>query len=338
MKQNELSQQRSTYRACLQECFELGNFESASSILSAMKTAQVEPDAMDISLVVSTMCRNSNWKCGMDLLLREDTPRVVPVEAYDAVLSCMPSRKWKDSLQMLHVMETFPEIHPTPILSTYRAVIETCVSAQQAEQAFQILISMPRKGFKVRILLLCIVYLQLNACFPCQLTPRFIRVTRFQPTVYKFELVISALTKTMQWRRALQLFDTMDELNIPKTVVTYNTVISACARAGEVGTAKNLLQRMKRSGISPNIISFNAVMTACASTSRWKDALHILDQCHYEPGVQPDIITYTNAMRACSRGGKTNKALTLLQVVKDKKLPIDNYCYAAVIDGAYKGM
>jgi pentatricopeptide repeat domain-containing protein 1 len=137
----------------------------------------------------------------------------------------------------------------------------------------------------------------------------------------------------MLWRRALQLFDTMDEMNIQKTVVTYNTVISACARAGEVSTAKNLLQKMKRAGISPNIYSFNAVMTACATSSRWKDALHILDQCHIEPGVQPDIITYTNAMRACSRGGKTNKALTLLQVVKDKKLPIDNYCYTAVIDG-----
>jgi pentatricopeptide repeat protein len=150
MKQNGLSQQRSTYRACLQACFELGNSESASSILSAMKTAKVEPDATDISLVVATMCRNSNWKCGMDLLLGEDTPRMVPVEVYDAVLSCMPPPKWKDSLQLLRIMETSPEIHPQPILSTYHTVIETCVSAQQAEQAFQILMSISRNGFKVR--------------------------------------------------------------------------------------------------------------------------------------------------------------------------------------------
>jgi pentatricopeptide repeat domain-containing protein 1 len=154
--------------------------------------------------------------------------------------------------------------------------------------------------------------------------------------VFNFELVISALAKKLQWRRALQLFDTMDEMGIHKTVVTYNTVISACARAGEVGTAKNLLQKMKRNGVQPNIISFNSVMTACATTSRWKDALNILDLCHREPGVQPDIITYTNAMRACSRGGNTNRALTLLQVVKDKKLPIDNYCYTAVIDGTQR--
>ena len=118
-----------------------------------------------------------------------------------------------------------------------------------------------------------------------------------QPTVFSFDLVLSALAKGHSWRRALQLLDVMDDLEIPKTVVTYNAVISACARAGEVGTAKNLLAKMKKQGVPPNVMSFNAVMTACASSARWKDALSILDQCHREPGVQPDIITYTNAMR-----------------------------------------
>jgi len=146
-------------------------------------------------------------------------------------------------------------------------------------------------------------------------------------------MVISALARGRAWRRALQLLDVMDDLEIPKTVVTYNTVISACARAGEVGTAKNLLAKMRKQGVPPNVISFNSVMAACASTSRWKDALSLLDQCHREPGVQPDIITYTNAMRACAKGRQTNRALALLQVVKDRKLAIDNYCYTAVIDG-----
>jgi len=36
---------------------------------------------------------------------------------------------------------------------------------------------------------------------------------------------------------------------------------------------------------------------------------------------------------ACAKGGQSNKALSLLQVVKDKGLPLDSYCYTAVIDG-----
>eukprot|EP00543_Licmophora_paradoxa_P009771 CAMPEP_0202461078 /NCGR_PEP_ID=MMETSP1360-20130828/47667_1 /ASSEMBLY_ACC=CAM_ASM_000848 /TAXON_ID=515479 /ORGANISM="Licmophora paradoxa, Strain CCMP2313" /LENGTH=522 /DNA_ID=CAMNT_0049082991 /DNA_START=131 /DNA_END=1696 /DNA_ORIENTATION=- len=125
-----------------------------------------------------------------------------------------------------------------------------------------------------------------------------------------------------------------------KTVVTYNTVISACAKAGEVGMAKSLLQRMTKhggTGVRPDIVSFNSVISACANQSRWKDALRILDKCHRTPGVDPDIITYTNAMRACAKGGNPERALMLLQVVKDKGLRLDNYCYAAVIDACAKG-
>lgn len=118
-----------------------------------------------------------------------------------------------------------------------------------------------------------------------------------QPSTYACELVIAALSKKLQWRRALQLLDLMEELEIPRTVVTYNAVISACARAREVGMAKSLLAKMQKAGIRPNEVSFNSVIGACASTARWKDALALLDQCYREPGVTPNIYIYTNAMR-----------------------------------------
>jgi pentatricopeptide repeat domain-containing protein 1 len=146
---------------------------------------------------------------------------------------------------------------------------------------------------------------------------------------------VSSLAKKLQWRRALQLLAMMTELNVPKNVALYNTVISSCAKAREVGMAKNLLSKMRREGIPPNIYTFNSVISACAGTSRWQDALNLVDQCNREPGLTPDIYTYTNAMRACARGGKTRRALSLLQVVKDKGLPVDSYCYTAVIDGKY---
>lgn len=38
----------------------------------------------------------------------------------------------------------------------------------------------------------------------------------------------------------------------------------------------------------------------------------------------------------CIKGGKTQRALTLFQVVKDKGLPIDTYCYTAAIEACAK--
>jgi pentatricopeptide repeat protein len=39
-----------------------------------------------------------------------------------------------------------------------------------------------------------------------------------------------------------------------------------------------------------------------------------------------------SAIRACAKGGKTERALSLFQVVKDKGLPLDSYCYTAAIE------
>jgi pentatricopeptide repeat protein len=205
MKAQNITQERSSYRACLQSCFEVANAEAAKEILDAMRTAQVPPDARDIALVVATMCRNENVERGwyrkaLNLLRAtastwEEGDAVVPVEAYDAVLTCMvQEQQWKDALRLLNAMEqgyTEVSAHPLPLVSTYRIVIEVCVESNQAEQAFQTLLSMTKRGL--------------------------------EPTAYIFEIVSSALANKLQWRRVLQLLDLMDEMGVQKTVVTYNT-------------------------------------------------------------------------------------------------------------------
>ncbi len=165
MKRQGLAQQRSTYRACLQACFEVGNGASAREILRAMEQALVQPEAIDISLAVAAMCRNDKtepgwWRRALSLLRttadsRRKLEEVVPVGAYDAVLSCMAGeQQWRDALHLLNLMErgdlsgNGPR-HPHPVLSTYRAVIEACVAAQQAEQAVQLLLSIVNKGIQV---------------------------------------------------------------------------------------------------------------------------------------------------------------------------------------------
>ena len=244
MKNQNLNQEHSTYRACLQSCFEVGNGNSAMEILQSMELALVQPDATDIGLAVAAMCRHNKqeegwWEKALELLLENASPDVlVPVDAYNAVLACMVDEaRWKDALRLLREMEreslndnnhnkSKQRKHPEPTLVTYREVIECCVAANRAEQAVQVLLSMTDRG-----------------------------VT---PTVYAFELVISSLSKKLQWRRALQLLDLMEAYKVQKTVLTYNTVISAMAKAKEVAMAKNLLSRMRKEGIKPSIVTYNS--------------------------------------------------------------------------------
>jgi pentatricopeptide repeat protein len=295
MNKSGLVQVRSTYRACLQACY--SNAASAEQILNAMEQAGIPPEPADIAVTVAAMCRQEKkergvwWPRALQLLLTANDNSInnnnnttdLPLRIYDAVLACLTDdRQWKESIRLLRRMEqqqpgalttttTIPLTSTTqPALTTYRLVIECCVASRQAEQAVQVLQSCVKRGLV--------------------------------PTVYSFELVVSALSKKLQWRRAVQLLDLMDDLKIKKTLMIYNTILSALAKAGEVVQANNLLVQMRKSDIQPTIKSYNSVMSACASTSRWKDALSVLDQCHRAPGVSPDIYTYTIAMRACAKG------------------------------------
>lgn len=153
------------------------------------------------------------------------------------------------------------------------------------------------------------------------------------------QLILTSFSKQRKWREALQLLDYSEVLatHFPLTIVQYNTVLTCLARSKQAGHCQRLLQRLQTKTIRPDEISYNAVISACASVGRWKDALQVLDECYKEPDVTPNIYIYTNAMRACAKGGNTQKALSLLEDVKDKGLPVDSYCYTAVIDACAKG-
>jgi len=271
MKHHGLRQVQSTYRACLQACFDARNAESASEILEAMKHAGVEADPTDVGLAVTTMCRNEKRDRGwldkaLAIVKKTDN---LPIAAYDAVFSCLSDEhEWKEAVRLLRRMEA--SNGTKPVVSTYRYVIEACVGSAQPEQAAQVL----------------------QSCIDQGLTP----------TLFSFELLIVAFSKKLNWRRAMRLLDMMDDLKVPKTVVCCNSVLSALSRAREVVHANNLLAKMRKGGIEPDIRSYNAVLAAAASTGRWKDALSVLDQCHRAPGVTPDIYTYTAGIRALGKG------------------------------------
>jgi pentatricopeptide repeat protein len=166
-----LTRDHSTYQACLQACFEVGRGATAVEILSSMEAVKVASTPSDMALVIGAMCRNEKtesgwWRRALGLI-RAFTQQqqgkmpslVLPVEAYDAVLSCMvKERQWQEAIRLVRQMENMTStlngneiggVHPAPQLSTYRMVIECCLSADQADQAFQVLNSMTERGIKV---------------------------------------------------------------------------------------------------------------------------------------------------------------------------------------------
>jgi len=297
---------KTTYDAALQACFEHSFATRAVDLLTAMRRRassnnnnnddELEPDANDYALCILALCRkdvqqdhppsnhNSNnnaslWRQALALQQEfvdhnkqydDDCTTDLPIATYDAILTCMVQEKaWKEAVRLLRFLEQPP---PTPFhnktqpsLSTYRTVIECCVAAHQAEPALQVL----------------------QSC---------ITTSNLSPTTYSFELVIVALCRIRQWRRARHLLDQMEALGVPRNLPMYHALLQASSRAKEVAAAKQLLVRLERReppSLVPTTLCYNAVLSVCAATSHWRDALQLLDQLHRKPGVEPDVYSYT---------------------------------------------
>jgi len=348
MKDQGLSQTRSSYRACLEQCSKANNGASAQEILRAMEQAGVEPDADDVALAVKTMCRSGRWRNAKALLLRsaEDAPEVraaddagnghgddasniTSVDAYNAVMSAMKEeKKWKEAVQFLALME---KGHGSSSKGGGGGGGNT--KAKTDDNAKRV---HPRPT-------LVTYHHALEACVSSAESEQAVtllmsmRDKGAEPTSHTFDLVVRGLLKRSQWRRALQLLELMEEWEVPQSTRIYNIIISACAKAKEVGQAMALLKKMRALNIKPDVVTFNALISACASAGRWKDSMSLLQQCQREPGVDPDIITYTSAMRACARARKYKDAIELLQVLQDLGLTPDVYAYTAAIDACAKG-
>jgi len=320
-----MKEERSTFRACLTECFNAGNGVSALKVLEKMADAMLKPDAGDVHLIVLALCRNNKeqpglWEDAFELLLQyaagtdeggEAARGVVDVVSYNAVLKCMgEEQRWEDSIRLMKLMENDEDAartssHPIPNMATYHVVIEA-LSSSQGDQAAEIIRSMPKRGII--------------------------------PTVYTFELAMPTLLKDhKRLDRAVDLLDMMHDLKIVSPTVFYNKAISALARVGQLEPATRLLSKMKERKIERDTVTFNALISACANKGRATDALKLLNECKEEERVELDIITYTNTIRACARGNMSIKALELLDEVKEIGLPLDAYVYTAAIDACAKG-
>ena len=90
-------------------------------------------------------------------------------------------------------------------------------------------------------------------------------------------------------------------------MITIIAVITACAKGG--GTAKKALQlfdEMQQKGPHPNQVTYNAGFSACGKGLLAKRALQVLEEMQ-QKGFQPNPITYTAVISACGKGGDAER-------------------------------
>ena len=128
-------------------------------------------------------------------------------------------------------------------------------------------------------------------------------------------------------------------LNVTDVINAFvvSTGMNKLRRLGKYRDALVVFEKAKAGGVALNTFTFNAAISACAKGGEWQKALDLVDELKQQRGLEPDVITYTAAISACAKGGQWLTALELLDELKHRGLEPNIITYSAAISACEKG-
>lgn len=125
----------------------------------------------------------------------------------------------------------------------------------------------------------------------------------FRPRLPGLTKLVSKLSKEGSWRKALEVFETVEELGVrPDTALT-NSAISACDKGGRWQKALEIFDRMDKLRLPRDAITYSATISALAKGKQWHAALQVFDHMQ-SSGVEADVVTCCSLINALERGGQ----------------------------------
>ena len=167
-----------------------------------------------------------------------------------------------------------------------------------------------------------------------------------------------ACSKADQWEESLNLLQLYGSNET--SIVAFNSLIAACGRCSRPDVAIEVLNEMEKHHIDPDELSYRNAIIACNQAEHarvkserdsaafegtrrrkpammfewWECALSLLRRMK-EAGLSPDIQTYSSVISACEAAGQWQRALGILQRMKDEEKNL--YCFNAAISACEKG-
>lgn len=163
----------------------------------------------------------------------------------------------------------------------------------------------------------------LSSCYPML---EEMRKNGVKPNEVTYNVLLAA------WKEREDLAKIVEEMKrdgVTLDTEGYNILIQQSVKRGEIEEGKMLLQAMQEAGFQPDVISYNVLIHSLAK--------HNIDECKevlnemMSRGIQPDYRTYNSIVSGWSVQSQFNEALELLEVMRQKEIPI-NLAATSIID------
>mmetsp|Transcript_732 Transcript_732/g.2951 ORF Transcript_732/g.2951 Transcript_732/m.2951 type:complete len:715 (-) Transcript_732:570-2714(-) len=153
-------------------------------------------------------------------------------------------------------------------------------------------------------------------------TLRTMQQKGISPTVVSHNHILQAFARAKDFDSVHQYLRRMesDSLQVEPNAFSYGIAVSSAAKHGAPDVANQLVANMIKKQIRPNVVVMGALVDAHEKAGDWLGALRALLMMA-NLGIAPNIIAYNSALSACGRSFKTDEALAILHLLRDKDIP-----------------
>jgi pentatricopeptide repeat protein len=155
--------------------------------------------------------------------------------------------------------------------------------------------------------------------------------------------IYTAAMEACEWPQALKLLEEMEVKGIATPAVAYSVTIKKCGNGGQWRRALDLIESMRRKTMPVNVYIYNAAIAAiskaakqCAKSNdgngeHWIQVVNLLAKMRRGgPEIQPNKVAYTAAISSCGRVGQVDHAMRLFRQMQEQGLAADVVAYNAL--------
>ncbi|CAE7742160.1 MRL1 [Symbiodinium sp. CCMP2456] len=289
--------------------------------------------------------RSAQWVAALRLL-QAGPGTLAPTAVAAALGACGKGRQWEHALACLRNVQ----VHGTKLSeSCYGLAASACARSFQARSTLRLLQEAKECSLGPGVLASSA---GLTACSKMQWWEQALvlffgmQASTVPPDAVCHSTLVNCLGSAGRWQIALHLFhDALSALDddmlgrptsgdsLPLDVFVANAAMSACERSLQWQWALQLMDAAfssRQLDFSPDTVTFNVALASWGQGRHWDRALLILDWMR-DRDCPPDVVSFSAAISACERAGEWESALALLESMRRSTIRANATCYGAAI-------
>ncbi|KAG1338954.1 pentatricopeptide repeat-containing protein, mitochondrial-like [Cocos nucifera] len=265
----------SDYNDILIALVKAGEFESAVSLFSELRSRGLSPDSLSFSIMVQCLCKKNDpdeAKQVLDEMVQSGfRPNII---TFTALVNSLCKRgRLKKALEVFEIMN---QVGCEPTIRTYNCLISGLCYVGRLEEAFQLL--------------------------------QKIKKSPKMPDIYTFTLVVDGFCKVGRSDEAIELLIEAQEMGLKPTIVTYNALLNGYCKEGRPLEGLRLLEEMQHGDCLPDYISYSTILQGLLRWGEVSEAWKTYKKMK-EAGFQVDVRVMNTLLRGLCRQSTINSEL-----------------------------